>query len=290
MVILDKTKVFSSKDLSVIENRMLGGILACRTPEAVESAVTYARFLNKTGLTNDNYPLFIKMLEIGNHWVIDGLIGSRDPFLFFSSIQPNIQLLTASFNLLAERHPGGLYAKSLSVVLGILQAAYNVPVDGYRIYSLSVSDLNALGKHLDEDAGQEDSLNRCILDILEKVAQLEGMDTSNRDMEEVAIHANEIRNFFFDSTKHLNEVIPPVLLARMILKDFEVPPRKLVDFTKSKLAADDKVAKEQISIRVSSRGQTAGKKAAAPAAPAAPAPAAAKKQANGGGSTRKKSN
>lgn len=285
MVILDRTKTYTATDIAVIENKMLSGILACRTSEAVESAITYAHFLNKTGLTGENYPLFIKVLEIGNHWVIDALIGSRDPFLFFSSIQPNFQLLTASFNLLAERHPGGLYAKSLSVVLGILQAAYNVPVDGYKIYSLTVSDLNALGKHLDEDAGQEDSLNRCILDILEKVAQLEGLDATNRDMEEVAIHANEIRNFFFDSTKHLNEVIPPVLLARMSYKDFEVPPRKTVEFTKSKLAKEDSVAKEQINIRVSSRGQAASKDAPAPA-PAAPAP---KKAGDGGSSSRKKS-
>jgi len=171
------------------------------------------------------------------------------------------------------------------VVLGILQAAYNVPVDGYKIYSLTVSDLNALGKHLDEEAGQEDSLNRCILDILEKVAQLEGLDETNRDMEEVAIHANEIRNFFFDSTKHLNEVIPPVLLARMSYKDFEVQPRRLVEFTKSKLAKEDSVAKEQINIRVSSRGQTGAKEAAAPAPAAAP-----KKSGNGGSSpSRKKS-
>ena len=131
-----------------------------------------------------------------------------------------------------------------------------------------MSDLNALGKHLDEEAGQEDSLNRCILDILEKVAQLEGLDETNRDMEEVAIHSNEIRNFFFDSTKHLNEVIPPVLLARMSYKDFEVPPRKVVEFTKSKLAQEDKVAKEQINIRVSSRGQAAAKEA--PARPRRP--------------------
>ncbi len=275
MVILDRTKTYTATDIAEIENKMLSGILACRTTEAVESAITYAHFLNKTGLTGENYPLFIKVLEIGNHWVIDSLIGSRDPFLFFSSIQPNNQLLTASFNLLAERHPGGLYAKSLSVVLGILQAAYNVPVDGYKIYSLTVSDLNALGKHLDEEAGQEDSLNRCILDILEKVAQLEGLDESNREMEEVAIHANEIRNFFFDSTKHLNEVIPPVLLARMSYKDFEVHPRGIVEFTKSKLAQDDKIAKEQINIRVSSRGQAAVKEAAAPAAAAPRKPVAA---------------
>jgi hypothetical protein len=103
-------------------------------------------------------------------------------------------------------------------------------------------------------------------------------------MEEVAIHANEIRNFFFDSTKHLNEVIPPVLLARMSYKDFEVPPRKSIEFTKSKLAKEDSVAKEQINIRVSSRGQAAAKEASAPAPAAAP-----KKAGNGGSSTRKKS-
>ena len=100
------------------------------------------------------------------------------------------------------------------------------------------------------------------------MAQLEGLDATNRDMEEVAIHANEIRNFFFDSTKHLNEVIPPVLLARMSYKDFEIPPRKVVEFTKSKLAQEDKVAKEQINIRVSSRGQSSAKEA--PARPRRP--------------------
>lgn len=281
MVILDKERNYTARDISQIENKMLAGILACRTSEAVEAAITYARFLNKTGLTAENYPLFIKVLEIGNHWVIDALIGTRDPFLFFSSIQPNSLLLTAAFNLLAERHPGGLYAKSLSVVLGILQAAYNVPIDGYRIYPLTVSDLNALGKHLDEEAGQEDSLNRCILDILEKVAQLEGLDAANRDMEELAIHANEIRNFFFDTTKHLNEVIPPVLLVRMSYKDFEVAPRKEVEFTKSKLYEQDKIAKEQINIRVSSRGQSGAKDQ-----PAAPAP---KKPESAGGASRPKS-
>jgi hypothetical protein len=275
-------------DIAAIENKMLSGILACRTTDAVESAITYAHFLNKTGLTGENYPLFIKVLEIGNHWVIDALVGSRDPFLFFSSVQPNWQLLTASFNLLAERHPGGLYAKSLSVVLGILQTAYNVPIDGFKIYALSVSDLNALGKHLNEEVGQEDSLNRCIMDILEKIAQLEGLDATNRDMEEVAIHATEIRDFFFDSTKHLNEVIPPVLLARMSYKDFEVPPRGILEFTKSRLAQEDKVAKEQITIRVSSRGQSASKEQA-PAAQSVAQPAAKKTPIAVSSSSRRKS-
>jgi hypothetical protein len=243
MVILEKDKIYTSKDISLIENLMLQGVHSCRTPEAVEAAITYANYLSKTGLTYENYPLFIKILEIGNHWVIDALIGDRDPFLFLSSIKPNMQILIASFGLLAERHPGGLYAKSLSVILGVLQATYNSPEDGYNIYSLTVSDINALGKHLDESAGQEDSLNRVILDILEKVSELEGLEDHTRDMEEVAIHANEIRNHFFDDKKKLDDVIPPVLMVRMELKSFEVPPRKLVPFESSKIYDKESASK-----------------------------------------------
>jgi hypothetical protein len=257
MVILDKEKLYNAKDIAFIENSMLNGILACRTQEAVEAAITYAKFLSKTGLTYENYPLFIKMLEIGNHWVIDALIGERDPFLFLSSIQPNEKILTAAFGLLAERHPGGLYSKSLSVILGVMQATYNNPEDGYKIYPLTVSDVNALGKHLDEETGQEDSLNRCILDILDKISQLEGLEDHTRDMEEVAIHANEIRNYFFDETKSMKDVIPPVLLVRMDYKKVEVSPRKEVKFEKSKLYDKESVPKASMGkVEVLARGET----------------------------------
>lgn len=258
MILLDRTRIYTGKDIAEVENQMLKGILGCRTPEAVEASITYGHFLNKTGLTNENYPLFIKVLEIGNHWVIDALIGERDPFLFFSSIQPNYEILGACFALLAERHPGAIYAKSLSVVLGILQAAYNVPIDGYRLYDLSVSDVNSLGKHLDEESGQEDSLNRVILDILDKVSQLEGLEPDNRNMEEIAIHANEIRNYFFDETKHLSEVIPPVLLVRMDFKKFEIPPRNMVEFKNSKMLKEDSVMADP-SVKTSSKAQPAPK-------------------------------
>lgn len=230
MIILDREKIFTSEDIGIIENTLLNGILACRTSEGVEASITYARFLSKTGLTNENYPLFIKVLEIGNHWVIDALVGDRDPFLFLSSIQPNTKIAEAMFALLAERHPGGMYPKTLSIILGVLQALYNSPEDGYHIYSLSVSDLNSLGKHLDEEKGQEDSLNRVILDILDKIAQLERGDHVNEKVEEIAIHASKIRNFFFDANKSLTEVIPEVLLVKMRYQDFEVSPREEMEY------------------------------------------------------------
>ncbi|WP_053228405.1 hypothetical protein [Spirochaeta cellobiosiphila] len=234
MIILDKERIFTNEDIGYIENSMLNGILACRTSEAVEAAITYSRFLSKTGLTNENYPLFIKVLEIGNHWVIDALVGDRDPFLFLSSIQPNRKISQAMFALLAERHPGGMYPKTLSIILGVLQALYNSPEDGYNIYSLSVSDLNSLGKHLDEEKGQEDSLNRVILDILDKIGQLERQDSIDAQTEEIAIHSSKIRNFFFDANKKLKEVIPEVLLVRMRYQDFEVAPRNEIDHKEEK--------------------------------------------------------
>lgn len=231
MVILDKQRIYTNEDIAAIENWQLADILACRTSEAVESSITYARFLSKTGLTNENYPLFIKVLEIGNHWVIDALVGDRDPFLFLSSIQPNNKIAEAMFALLAERHPGGIYPKTLSVILGVVQALYNSPEDGYNIFPLTVSDLNALGKHLDKEKGQEDSLNRVILDILDKISQLEGLHPELRKMEEVAIHASDIRNHFFDDDKEMVDVIPKVLLVRMNYQDFEVAPREEQEFT-----------------------------------------------------------
>ena len=245
MLLVDRQKIYTPEEVGEIESVLLQRILACATPDAVEACISYSRFLSLSGITNENYPLFVKVIEVGNHWVIDALIGERDPFLFLSSIQPNQEILNVFFKLLTERHPGELYAKSLSVILGVLQTTYNVPEDGFRIYRLSISDLNALGKHLDEEVGQEDSLNRVILDILDKISMLEGMlgseglEGEDRDKEELAIHSKEIMNFFFDDTKRLNQVIPQVLLIRKDFRNNEISPRNEVRFEESQLFQEE---------------------------------------------------
>lgn len=250
MLLVDRQKIYTPEEIGEIESILLQRILTCATPDAVEACIAYARFLSLTGITNENYPLFVKVLEVGNHWVIDALIGERDPFLFLSSIQPNFEILKVFFKLLAERHPGELYAKSLSVILGVLQTTYNVPEDGFKIYRLSISDLNSLGKHLDEEVGQEDSLNRVILDILDKISMIqgrlgsEGLEGEDRDKEELAIHAKEIMNFFFDDTKQLNQVIPQVLLIRKDFRNTEVAPRDEVRFEESKLFQEEQMGGE----------------------------------------------
>jgi hypothetical protein len=137
--------VWTREYILQVENRVLQDLMAARTFEAVESCVAYARFLKMSGLTSENYALFVKMLEIENHWVLDALIGDQDPFLLLSAIPPNRHLVSNCFKLLTKWRPGGIYPKTLAIVLGVLQNAYSSPKDGYKIYPLGIADVHNLG-------------------------------------------------------------------------------------------------------------------------------------------------
>ncbi len=237
---MDMNEEWDEERITEIETRLLQGIFGCRTTEAVEAAITYARFLSSVGITPENCPVFLRMLEIENHWVIDALIGERDPFLLLSAVQPNKYIVSRIFAMLTRWHKGGIYAKSLSVILGVLQSVYSSSKDGYRIYPLRIADINALGKHLNKEEGQDHPQNRVILEVLEKIAELE--DAGDPEMEEVAIHAAAVRNAFFDDRKQMENVIPPVLLVGVSeLK--EVPPREYTKVEKSAPPAKTAVAK-----------------------------------------------
>ena len=223
MTIVDFEDRWNDSQISEIENSLLQGIFSCRTTEAVEASIAYAKFLSSVGITAENYPLFLKMLEIENHWVIDALIGGRDPFLMLSPVQPNKFIVNRIFAMMTKWHKGGIYSKNLSVILGVLQSVYSSPHDGYRIYPLSIADLNALGKHLEKNNGQDDPLNRVILEILDHLSKLES--EGNTDIEEIAIHASRIRNAFFDNRKQMENVIPPVLLVTLNNR-VEISPRR----------------------------------------------------------------
>ena len=223
----DPVEISWSRDYILeVENKILQQLLAARTTEAVEACVAYARFLRKSGLTSENYPLFLKMLEIENHWVLDELIGEQDPFLLLSTIPPNRFLVSKCFKLLTKWRAGGIYPKTRAVVLGVLQNAYSSPKDGYKIHRVRIADVHNLGKHLEQEKGQEDPQNRCILDILEKISSLEGLYWDD-SMEEVSRQAMKIRGNFFDNTKMLEDCIPQVLMVRGNYLEDEVPPQQL---------------------------------------------------------------
>lgn len=218
--------VWTREYILQVENRVLQDLMAARTFEAVEACVAYAKFLKMSGLTSENYALFVKMLEIENHWVLDALIGDQDPFLLLSAIPPNRHLVSNCFKLLTKWRPGGIYSKTLAIVLGVLQNAYSSPKDGYKIYSLGIADVHNLGKHLEQEKGQDDPQNRCILEILEKLGSLEGLRWDD-SLEAVARQAMKIRSYFFDNTKLLEECIPQVLMVQGDYLENEVAPRHL---------------------------------------------------------------
>ncbi len=225
--LFDKKQDWTDEDVAGIEYNMLKGIMGTRSEESVEAAMTYAGYLNFTGINNGNYPVFLKVLTTRNHNVIDALLGTRDPFLFMSSIQPNYFIVATCFSILAKYRKGEIYPKTLGIILGVFQATYNSPLDGYKIYPVTVADINSLGKHLNEEKGQDDLLNRSILDILDKISSLEGQNI-DEDMEDLAVHAHNCRNNFFDTTKRLVDIIPEVLLRIEPNMDKDVQPRKRV--------------------------------------------------------------
>ncbi len=217
---------WQKEDVNKLELSFLHNIFKCEDTEGVDGTVYYAKYLNKIGVHADNYPAFLEILAAKNHWVIDALLGDNDPESFFQPVQNNYYILKECFKAFTESKSGGVYPKNLLVYLGILEATYQSPVEGYRVYPVSSSDVNNLGKHLDTEQDQTYSLNKSILQILDKIASLidPGRPEENEEIVRVATQANNIRGKFLDITKSLNEAIPDLLLEKGNFAEQEIPP------------------------------------------------------------------
>ena len=202
---------------------IINGIFNCHTSVQVESCIGFAKYLNYVGITRQNYQIFVKLLETNNKWVVDSLIGIREPKLLFSTIKPNFYLINKAFNMLSFWHPRQIYNKVLKALLGIIEYSYYKSDDGYKIYKLRINDLNNLGKYLDESKPQEEPDNRIILNVLDKMTQL-GEYEGDIKKSIIAKHAFNIRIAYFDNRKKLLDVIPQLLLVEMNRALYEVKP------------------------------------------------------------------
>lgn len=217
---------WTQEDLDKLELSFLKNIFALKETEGVDAAIAYAKYLNLVSVNPDNYPVFLKMVSLRNHWITDTLLGDKDPETFFISVQPNYFILRECFRALKQVKRGGLYPKSLLIYLGILKVTYSQPVEGYRVYPLTPTDVNSLGKHLDESHDQADTVNMSILNILDMIASLvdPGRAPDNEEVLTVATQANNIRGKFLDNNKSLDEAIPVLLLETEDYTQFEIPP------------------------------------------------------------------
>ena len=202
---------------------ILNGVFGASTATEVESSSFFARYLRHAGITPDNYWLFLRMLESNNKYIVDALIGNNDPRLLFTIIKPNNQLLETAFQLITVWHPGQIYSKVLLAVLGIIEYCYHHSEEGFAIHPLDISELNNLGKFLDQNKDQSDLINTTILDILDWISKLGNFSGESRKST-IAKHAYDIRMAYFDNTKDLLDIIPKVLLIRLNREKTEVKP------------------------------------------------------------------
>lgn len=189
-------------------------LFTCLTDTQVECSVAFARLLNRSGVTTENYRLFLRMLITNNPWVVEELVHDREPRLLFSTIRPDAELIETAFAVLMSRHPDELHGNVLEAVLGIIQNAFFDPDDGYKIHILGIMDINALGKFLIKDKDQEHPQNKLILEILDRMTSL-GRYYGEPEKNILAKHAFSVRFAYFDSTRNLNDAIPEPLLVKL---------------------------------------------------------------------------
>jgi hypothetical protein len=233
-------------------------VILCNTPEHVDAAAALAQAISGAGMSNRNYLLFLTLLETNHPFVIDILIGPRNPFLLFSPIKPNWFLVKETFRILAKFKGNELAVKALLALLGIVQNAYKTSKDGYKIYPLRMSDVYNIGKHLDTDKDQLDPRNRLLLEILFDIYFV-GIDSDDRATKRIGIKANEIRMAFFDNTKRLLDAIPDVLLVKDIVR---APiPQKWYQWRAPDADAPALEAREKPEVKVSLQEKRAPRRA-----------------------------
>lgn len=222
------TSGWTDEDINKLELSFLHNIFTCKEELGVDATIAYATFMNKIGVHPDNYPMFLKLLDLENHWVVDALVGSKSPEEFFINVQPNTFMIQECFKMFTRWKRGGIYSKSLLILFGLLKLMYKNPSEGWKVFAPSSSDVNQLGKHLDETKDQTDPVNKVILYLLDKIASLmdPGHPVEDEAMVEVAVQANNIRGKFLDITKHLNEAIPDKLLEKSDFTKHEIAPSK----------------------------------------------------------------
>lgn len=207
--------------------RYASDFVECKDGYSVFASIALSHYLvKKIGLTPDNYSVYFRLLESGNRFVIDALVGDTDPAKFFGSIQPNTFMLQECFRMLTKWKSGEVYPKALLIIYGLLTVCYKDPGEGYRLYPLTVNDINNLGKHLDKSQDQMSPLNRIVLTTLDEISSLVEPQhpLPSREIQDVALQANNIRGKFLDITKKLNEAIPDILLERGDYAANEIKP------------------------------------------------------------------
>lgn len=232
MLNLTWTKIFGKEELYEMRVNSVTRFLQCETPQAVEASMELARYLNQKGLNSQNYPMVLELLREENFNVVDALLGDEDPFEYFTKVQTGPYIIDFALRMLDKYAPGRMYEKTLGIIFGIFYRTYHDAKQGYKLYKLTTEHLNSIGKNLDKEKGQQDPINRFILNILGDIGKNKSINEEDPTVDQLAAHAIDIRNAFFDKKLTLGSVIPRNLLQREDFRQSTIMPRDVVPYAK----------------------------------------------------------
>ena len=218
--------------MSKIRGKIIEESLLCVSGSSVACAMGLATMVSQMGIRDHNAEFALALLETNNDYVVEALVGDRDPFLLMRNITPSYTILSTTFTILSLHNPGSLNGQVLIALLGIIDIAYKLSADGFSIYPFTLSNMYNLGKYLDESADQFQRINTIILRILDNLYRM-GMGSKEWQTRLLAYNAMQTRLAYFDATKNLIDIIPEELMVRVQQRS-SVSPR-LSGYTISKM-------------------------------------------------------
>lgn len=217
----------SEESVDFLKYRAITEILEGKTTEAASALWAYAGFLNRLGITSDNYPLYIGLLASNNRYAIDTLVAGHEPEHYLDCVVPNPYIVKAIFDTFGSLKANEIYEVSLRVFLGLLSKVYSSAGEGYQLFPVTIANVNSLGKFLDESKDQDWPLNRGVLDVLGGIADLDKPHELDVEKRNVAAQAGRIRSDYFDHTRTLKQSITEVILERAESPSFGIPPEHI---------------------------------------------------------------
>lgn len=214
----------SEEYISYLKHLFITEILDTKNERATTALMSYACFLNKSGINSDNYPLYLTILESNNKYAIDILLEGYQPEEYLDCVVPNHYIVESVFRIFSIYKRNEIYDKTLRVLFGLLIKVYKSSTEGYQLYQPTIPNVNDLGKILDESKDQDDELNRDILVILKFFGDLDTHFNDDPKKKEIARQSERIRSDFFDNKRRLEQSITEVMLEKEENVEMGIPP------------------------------------------------------------------
>lgn len=194
---------------------MMFEIIECKDVRSSSALYAYANFLNKKPLSYEHIPLYLRILKTNNQYAVDALMSGFVAAKFFDFIRvPNAYVLRNMFEILGMYPKNALSKQTLMAFCNFLGRVYRAAAEGFRVYPVTIGDVNSLGKFLDEKKTQNYNFNRKILDILFFLSELDEEKECGAERTSVAQHASRIRSDFFDPKRSLIRSMTEVILKK----------------------------------------------------------------------------